>query len=223
VTGWVQSAYYAVWIRAGEPKPQPGSRAFITHRKRIHILVILVYLLYTIYEADWQLRQAGDFYQALGLPHDVSDKGLQSRFRRLYVYLSRSILERILIIAYRTVLYHPDKVSDASARPGAEAHYVHLKLCRDVLADPAKRFAYDRFGPDILQWRHCSTIQDYVKAGVQNAMMYYAGTGVILVLLGVVGYLQQAPLVSLPNTAQKRLFILINPVALPCNGLSLPL
>lgn len=83
VTGWVQTAYYAVWIRAGDPKPQPGSRAFVSHRKRIHILVILAYLLYTIYEADWQLRQSGDFYQHLGVSHYVEDRGLQSRFRRL--------------------------------------------------------------------------------------------------------------------------------------------
>lgn len=56
----------------------------MVHRKRIHILVIIAYLLYTIYEADWQLRQAGDFYQHLGVSHAVEDRGLQSRFRRLY-------------------------------------------------------------------------------------------------------------------------------------------
>ena len=83
VTGWVQSAYYAIWIRAGEPKPQPGSRQWVIHRKRIQILVILAYLIYTIYEADWQLRGARDFYQDLGVPHNVDERGLQSRFRRL--------------------------------------------------------------------------------------------------------------------------------------------
>ena len=83
VTGYIQTAYYAIWIRAGEPKPQPGTRQFVNDRKRIQILVILAYLLYTIYEADWQLRQAGDFYQVLGVPHAVDERGLQSRFRRL--------------------------------------------------------------------------------------------------------------------------------------------
>ena len=83
VTGWVQSAFYAVWIRAGEPKPQPGSRAFVSHRRKIHILVILAYLIYSIYEADDQLRVAGDFYQDLGVSHEVAERGLQSRFRRL--------------------------------------------------------------------------------------------------------------------------------------------
>lgn len=175
VTGWVQSAYYAIWIRAGDPRPQPGSRAYIKHRRTIHMLVIVAYLLYTIYEADYQLRFARDFYQDLGVPHDVDDRGLQSRFRRL------------------TVQFHPDKVSSAEARPAAEAYYVHLKLARDTLIDPAKRFAYDRFGPDILHWRHCTTIRDFVSAGVTNIALYYAATGSVLVVLGIFGYLQQAP------------------------------
>lgn len=56
--------------------------------------------------------------------------------------------------------------------------------------DPAKRFAYDRFGPDVLQWRHCKTIRDFVFTGVQSTAIYYAASGSVLVLLGVLGYLQ---------------------------------
>lgn len=132
--------------------------------------MIVVYLLYTIYEADWQLRQAGDFYQALGVPHDVGEKGIQSRFRRL------------------TVQFHPDKVSGAD-RPAVEAIYVQMKLARDTLADPAKRFAYDRFGPDVLKWRNMKTIRDFVFHGVQQTTGYYAVSGVVLILLGMLGYL----------------------------------
>jgi len=50
--------------------------------------VILFYLLYTVYDADYQLVQAGDFYQDLGVAHDATDKAIQSRFRRLYDHLS---------------------------------------------------------------------------------------------------------------------------------------
>jgi hypothetical protein len=88
VTGYLQSILYAVFIRAGDPKPPPGSLRYIQDRKRIHIFVIVAYLLYTIYDADYQLRGAGDFYQVLGVPHDVDEKALQSRFRRLYVSVS---------------------------------------------------------------------------------------------------------------------------------------
>lgn len=83
MTGYLQSTLYAIFIRAGDPKPAPGSPRYIRDRKRIHVFVIVAYLLCTIYEADYRLRQAGDFYQALGVPHDVEEKGLQSKFRRL--------------------------------------------------------------------------------------------------------------------------------------------
>lgn len=85
VTGWVQSIYYGVTIRAGDPKPQPGSPRHLKHRRRIHILVVLTYLLYTIVEADYEIRRAGNFYQDLGLSPDVDDKAIKSKFRRLYV------------------------------------------------------------------------------------------------------------------------------------------
>ena len=72
-----------------------------------------------------------------------------------------------------------------------EAVYVQLKLARDTLVDPAKRSAYDRFGPEILQWKQCKTIGDFVLTGVQRTTMYYFASGVGLVLLSVLGYLQQ--------------------------------
>ena len=84
VTGWVHSLYYGITIRAGHPKPRSGSRQFAKDRKIIFASIILLYLLYTIYEADWEVRLRGDFYQDLGVPHDVAVKDLQSRFRKLY-------------------------------------------------------------------------------------------------------------------------------------------
>ncbi|KAI7510897.1 hypothetical protein KC316_g21850, partial [Hortaea werneckii] len=57
VTGYLQTALYAVFIRAGDPKPAPGSVRFVKDRRRILIFVILAYLFYTIYEADYQLQQ----------------------------------------------------------------------------------------------------------------------------------------------------------------------
>lgn len=109
------------------------------------------------------------------MPHSVSERELQSRFRRL------------------TLQYHPDKVTSGSAdeKAAVEAIYVHLKTARDTLVDPAKRFAYDRFGAEILQWRQCKTVRDFVVTGVQRTTVYYAASGAVLVLLGVLDYLQQ--------------------------------
>lgn len=83
MSGHLQSILYTILIRAGDPKPQSGSQRYAQDRKRIRIFVIVVYLLYTVYDADYQLQQASDFYQILGVSHSVDEKGLQSKFRRL--------------------------------------------------------------------------------------------------------------------------------------------
>ncbi|KAK5109418.1 hypothetical protein LTR62_007084 [Meristemomyces frigidus] len=175
-TGYLHTALYAIFMRAGDPKPAPGSARHARDRKRVFMFVILAYLCYTIYESDWQLRRQSDFYQDLGVLHSTTEKEIQSRFRRL------------------TVQYHPDKVAASAAageRATVEAVYVQLKLARDVLIDPAKKFAYDRFGPEILGWQSCKTVRDFVTMGVQRTSVYYVASGAVLVLLGVLGYLQQ--------------------------------
>ena len=85
VTGWLQSVYYGIAIRAGDPKPQPGTPRYQKHRRRIHMIVVIAYLLYTLFEADYWVRQNGDFYQVLGLAPGAGEKAIKSKFRRLYV------------------------------------------------------------------------------------------------------------------------------------------
>ncbi|KAK4191581.1 chaperone protein DnaJ [Podospora australis] len=172
VTGWLQSFYYSLTIRAGDPKPQPGTPRWAEHRRRIHILVVTVYLLYTIYEADYDLQNAGSFYTDLGLPITATSKEAKTRFRRL------------------AALYHPDKVYGSENAEGANAFFVHLKTAHDALVEPAKRFAYDRFGPDILKWRHCVTIRDYVMHGAQSLVMYYFVAAMGMYGAGLLGYLE---------------------------------
>jgi hypothetical protein len=84
VTGWVQSFYYRLTIRAGDPIPQPGHPRFERHKRNIFVLVIISYLLYTIYEVDWELQRRGDFYRDLGVAVDTDEKWIQSKFRKLY-------------------------------------------------------------------------------------------------------------------------------------------
>lgn len=165
----MQSIWYGITIRAGDPKPLPGTPRYIQHRRRIHILVVSAYLLYTIYEADWDIRRASDYYQDLGISHNASEREIKSRFRRL------------------AALHHPDKVS--ASTPSAEGYFVHLKLAQDTLIDPVKRFAYDRFGPEINSWRHCSTIRDYLRQGLMPIGQYYGAAAIFMYILGMVGYL----------------------------------
>ncbi|KAL8942035.1 MAG: hypothetical protein Q9216_001888 [Gyalolechia sp. 2 TL-2023] len=172
VTGWVQSLYYGLTIRAGDPKPQPGSPRYLKHRQRIHIAVIVIYLLYTIYEADYWVRINGDFYQDLNLPVDVDEKKIKSRFRRL------------------AAIHHPDKAVSPEDHANAETYFVKLKSAQDTLTDATKRFAYDRFGPDMLKWQHVSSTRDYILVGLQNTGPLYGGFVVFMILLSMIGYLQ---------------------------------
>ncbi|KAL9000970.1 MAG: hypothetical protein Q9169_000454 [Polycauliona sp. 2 TL-2023] len=171
-SGWIQSIYYGITIRAGDPKPQPGTPRYIKHRQRIHVAVIAIYLLYTIYEADYSLRQEGDFYQDLDLPVDVDEKKIKARFRRL------------------AAIYHPDKAVNAEEHANAETYFVKLKSAQDTLTDTTKRWAYERFGPDVLKWQHVSSIRDYLFVGAQSVGPLYGGTIAVMILLGLFGYLQ---------------------------------
>lgn len=135
-----------------------------------------LYLLYTIYEADHDLQRAGTFYTDLGVPLHATDREIKSRFRRL------------------AALHHPDKASASASGGGAtaadiNAYFVHLKTAADTLTDPARRFAYERFGPDAVSWARCATVRDYVVRGAQALVPYYAAAAVALYALGLLGYL----------------------------------
>lgn len=168
-TSWIQWIYYGITIRAGDRRPQPNEEKFHRHNRRIRIAVVVLYLLYQIYETDWEIRRAGDYYQDLGVSHSIDDRGIKSRFRRL------------------AALHHPDKVS--SSNPDAETYFVHLKHAQDTLMDPVKRFAYDRFGPGIFEMPKFASIKEYVQLDRINVTWHYAGSAFVIYLLGMTGLL----------------------------------
>lgn len=174
----MQSIYYGLTIRAGDRKPAPNSPRYAEHRRRIHILVVSLYLLYTIYEADYELRRASNYYADLGVPYSATERDIKSRFRRL------------------AALHHPDKVMSGtgggSTADTSADYFMHLKTASDTLVDPARRFAYERFGPTIASWQHCVTIRDYVGHGAQILVPYYGFAAVAMYVLGLLGYLDWA-------------------------------
>ncbi|KAI9925702.1 hypothetical protein ASPWEDRAFT_158097 [Aspergillus wentii DTO 134E9] len=166
-TSILQNIYYGITIRAGDPRPQPPSPRYAKHRRRIFIFVVTSYLLYTLYETFYQVRVAGDFYRVLGVSPLADDKVIKSRFRRL------------------AAQHHPDKVVSGNGVPyaGSENYFVYLKLAQDTLLDPAKRFAYDRFGPEILTWNNKKTMQDFFFAAFQSIIpQYLAGFTTVIFL-----------------------------------------
>ncbi|KAF7560471.1 hypothetical protein G7046_g3660 [Stylonectria norvegica] len=170
-TSWLQTIYYGVAVRAGDPKPGPGSARFNKHRRNIHILVIALYLAYTIYEADYEQRCFPSFYADLGLPFDAGDRDIKSRFRRV------------------AALHHPDKAG-SGATTSAD-FFIHLKLASDTLQDAAKRFAYERFGPEMVKWQKATTIKDFVTRGIISGILpHYGVAAATIYVLGLFGYME---------------------------------
>ncbi|KJZ79545.1 hypothetical protein HIM_01014 [Hirsutella minnesotensis 3608] len=173
-TSWIQAIYYGFTIRAGDPKPAHGSPRFNAHRRTINILVVATYLAYTIFEADYDLRGESSFYRDLGVPLTAADREIKSRFRRL------------------AAMHHPDKAGTADATDSA-AYFMHLKLASDTLQDAAKRFAYDRFGPEMVGWERSVTIRDFVSRGVLRGILPHYGVAAgTIYLLGLFGYMEFA-------------------------------
>jgi curved DNA-binding protein CbpA len=171
--GWAQSILYSIFIRAGDPKPQPGSVRFVKHRRQILIAIYAAYFAFTIYEVDFNLQRSSNVYNDLGVPINVDEGDLNSRFRKL------------------TVRFHPDKIGAGVDRDAANAYYVHLKHARDIILDPAKRFAYDRFGPDIFrQCQSCLTVKEYVDSALLNTMTNYGVLLVFLIGANALGFLK---------------------------------
>lgn len=168
---FLQGLYYNVTIRAGSPRPQPGQQRFAEHYRRIYILVVCVYLLFTIYEADWELQRAGDFYSILGVRPDASVREIKRRYRQI------------------SAIMHPDKATGAT--PFDADIYIRVQTAHETLTDEAKRFAYDRFGPDIIRWKECTVIRDFVMKGVRDLGVYYSFGAAALYVFPRLGYFNQ--------------------------------
>lgn len=127
----VQSLYYKITITAGQPHPQPGTPQHARDYRRIRVLVLCLYLLYTLTQSLYDIKLAGDFYTLLSLsPSTATDKEIRTRVRRL------------------AARYHPDKIS--SDDQIGQKIYLQLRLASETLTNPSHRYAYTHFGPSIL-------------------------------------------------------------------------
>jgi hypothetical protein len=133
--------------------------------------VLCLYLAYTLLQALYDVRLAGDFYTLLGVTPWSAEREVKSRFRKL------------------AARYHPDKLHEnGQAFPGADLLFVQFKLAHDTILDPAKRFAYDRFGPVVVQVQQpgLKTIRDYVYAGLRAKVPEYLTSAAMLVVLNYI-------------------------------------
>ncbi|ETS61932.1 hypothetical protein PaG_04046 [Moesziomyces aphidis] len=129
------------------------------HAQLARTAVIIGTLVYQLVNAA--LSAQPNYYQLLGLPLDVDGEGVKRSFRAL---------------ARR---YHPDKVGE----PG-EAIFIVLRKAHDALSDPVKRFAYDRFGAEVVEWKDCESARDFMRRGLTGLVGFYTINPAMYALFG---------------------------------------
>lgn len=112
-----------------------------------------------------KIRADVDFYQLLGVLPTTDDRAIKSRFRRL------------------AAIHHPDKLPQSANGNGSEAFFLQLKLAQDTLIDPMKRFAYDRFGRQVVEGTKAKSIRELLYAGLLALLpQYFSGLLMMLAL-----------------------------------------
>lgn len=95
-------------------------------------------------------------------------------------------------------MHHPDKLAHTDSAEGADQYFVFLKMAQDTILDPTKRFAYDRFGPDIVSWNDRKTMQDFVYGSLKTLAVQYIGGFLTMVILNFVWWSDWGRYVCVP-------------------------
>lgn len=135
--------------------PDPRSSTFSQHYRFAFAVVILGLLIYNMAEALRAMPHS--FYDILSVNPGVSESELKQAFK---------------IFARK---HHPD-------HGGSQDFFIQGQIALQTLKDPVKRFAYDRFGPDIVSWNHCTTLRDYLRQGLLQSSGYHIVAGCALVI-----------------------------------------
>ena len=137
------------------------------HATRARTVLAAGYLVYTILSVYWAqaIGYEQNYYALLGLPREAVEEGgagvVKSHWRRL------------------ARVYHPDKVGK-----GGEGLFVALRRGVEVLESEGRRWAYERWGPDILEWGKLVTQREFLTRGVQQTVVFYVFAFVSFLLLG---------------------------------------
>ncbi|CAO1636020.1 unnamed protein product [Sympodiomycopsis kandeliae] len=125
---------------------------------RMQALLVAGYLVYLF--CIGIAKQEPSAYQLLGVDLDCNGENIKKAFRKL------------------AMIYHPDKVG-----PQGERFFIALRRSHDVLSDPVKRFAYDRFGMSVLTWKDAQSYREHVVVGLRQSIMFYIVNPLIFIII----------------------------------------
>ncbi|TIB03467.1 hypothetical protein E3P84_02834 [Wallemia ichthyophaga] len=142
-------------------KLRPDVKPAPNHPYRARCAIIGAYIAFTFIKMAWGYHP--NVFKLLNVPIDADDTRLNKAWK---AYARKN---------------HPDRVGlnkDTTM-------FVHARESYQLIQDPVRRIAYERFGPSIAQWRHCITLQDYIKRGLPAVFMYYLATFVSMMVMSL--------------------------------------
>ncbi|KAH9966286.1 hypothetical protein BJV74DRAFT_286356 [Russula compacta] len=145
------------WVR-------PYLRTSITplHYRLTFAFVVLSYLAYNFFEAS--LSTPPNFYELL----DISPASDGGKIKAAFRAFARR--------------YHPDRVG-----PEGSELFVAVREGYEALMEPNKRWAYDRFGAEILSCKECVTQRDFLARGLIQSLGFHIVSGLALLFFSVIG------------------------------------
>ncbi|TFY58426.1 hypothetical protein EVJ58_g6420 [Rhodofomes roseus] len=147
---------------SGRPAPLANSPLYDRHYRYVYALTVISCLFFNFRNAA--LSMPPNYYEMLSADPNADENALKAAFRQF----ARK--------------YHPDRVG-----PQGEALFIDVRDAFEALKNPTTRFAYDRFGPDALQWTHCATLREYIRQGLMQSAGFYIASACTLLLFSSIG------------------------------------
>lgn len=154
------------------PNPSPPQIAYEngraqSHARRARVLLIAGYLIYTLSSIYWAQGHGAsqNYYSLLGISRAVVEADGASAVKSHWRRLAR--------------VYHPDKVGKQG-----EQFFVELRKGVDVLENEGKRWAYERFGDDVINWGKLVTNREFLMRGVQQSVAFYVFAAGSIIMIG---------------------------------------
>jgi len=105
-------------------------------------------------------------YETLNVSKHFTSQQLKSNYRKL------------------SLMYHPDK-QEPENMEAAQEKYILIRSAYEILQDPIRLKAYEKFGLNALQCKHCQNEKDYLYYMIPAYIMHYAITGLVLLIFFV--------------------------------------
>lgn len=161
-------------LKPGSAPPRVGTSAYLLQYRIAFTLLAAAYLIYTVVAGITSLPP--NYYRILGVDRTADEQGLKTAFR---AFARRN---------------HPDRPEIGL---GGEERFREVREAYEMLKNPVRRFAYERFGPDIITWKDCTTTREYLRHGVISSTGFHLISAASLAGMSLFGKATASSFVSL--------------------------